>query len=342
MPHSADQRHRKGSGRPSIYDVADLAHVSHQTVSRVLNGHTNVRDVTRERVLQAVRDVGYAPNPVARALASNRTRRIGVIVDEPTYYGPSSTLWGIEAAAREEGYTVSVLPALNLDPQAETPDLRQFQAQGIDALCVVAPRYAHADFRNVDSQTILITAETGTGLFTASVDQYRGALLAVKHLLELGHQRIVHIAGLQDWADGQVRVQAYSDTMAKACHDVPPIIFGDWTSDFGFKIGSSATALGDATAIFVANDQMALGLLHGLHARGVRVPEDISIVGFDDIPEAKHFFPPLTTVRQDFFALGKLAVRSLIARIEGTDVAAPTDFISPELKVRQSTAPLLS
>ncbi len=165
------------------------------------------------------------------------------------------------------------------------------------------------------------------------------AILFVSHFLELGHRRILHIAGSQDWGDGRIRARAYSDRMAEAGLDVPPIIYGDWQADFGYEVGIDAATLGDATAVFVSNDQMALGLLHGLHSRGICVPDDLSIVGFDDIPEAKHFIPPLTTVRQDFHKLGRRAVRRLIDRLEGAE-PTPNEMIAPKFTLRESTAPL--
>lgn len=321
--------------RPSIYDVAERAGVSHQTVSRVINGHTNVREATRQRVTKAMEEINYTPSPVARALATNRSRRIGVILDLPQYHGPNSTLWGVDEAARKAGYVVASIA--DRYPANFADSYEQLRAQDIDALCVIAPRYTRADMRDVDIPTILVAAEPQEGVLTTAVDQYAGALLAVDHLLDLGHQRIVHIAGFQDWADGRVRSRAYADRMVEVGL-TPYVVVGDWTSDFGYQLGMREDFPGPATAVFVGNDQMALGLLHGFHARGIRVPEDVSIVGFDDIPEAKHFAPPLTTVKQDFHALGSLAVTTLIEALEGTEPSS-TAMIQPDLILRESTAP---
>ena len=333
MARSAELAARRS--RPSIYDVADRAGVSHQTVSRVLNGRTNVRDTTRAKVLSAMSEIGYTPSNVARALATSRTRRIGVIVDLPTYYGPNSTLWGVNHAARQAGYTVSSVA--DDDDASFRQRYEQLRAQNVDALCVIAPRYTRADVHDVDIPMVLVEAERQLGILTAAVDQYAGALLAVDHLLELGHTKIVHVAGFQDWADGRVRSRAYADRMAEVGL-TPHVVVGDWSADFGYELGARSDFPGHATAIFAGNDQMAQGLIHGLHARGIRVPEDVSIVGFDDIPEARHFIPPLTTVRQDFHALGTSAVRSLIRMIEG-EAEPRMEFITPELIVRESTAP---
>lgn len=338
MTSQMQPRSRARRERPSIYDVAQLAGVSHQTVSRVINGHPNVRDNTRARVIAAMKKIHYTPSAVARALATNQTRRIGVIVDSPVYYGPSSTLWGIEEAARAAGYTVAAIAVSDLPNSAVESSLEHLRLQGIDALCVVAQRFTLADLRDVDLPTLLVNAEPENGGLTASVDQYAGAIHAVEHLLDLGHARVLHVAGPLNWADGRVRARAYRDRMAEAGHPTPEIVVGDWQSDFGYELGLRPEGIGDASAIFVANDQMALGLIHGLTSRGVRVPDDVSIVGFDDIPESKHFIPPLTTVRQDFHALGIASVTALIDSLEGTG-SGHASVIAPELVVRESTAP---
>ena len=328
---------RTPTGRPSIYDVATLAGVSHQTVSRVINGHPNVRESTRARVVKAMDEINYTPSPAARALATSRSRRIGVIVDGPMFYGPSSTLWGVEEAAREAGYTVASIAASFTDPDAFNATFEHLRAQQIDALCVIAPRYTRADVHGMDLPMIFVEAEPERGVLAAAVDQYAGALLAVDHLLELGHRSIVHVAGPQDWADGRVRNRAYADRMAEV-GQTPYVVVGNWDSDFGYNLAMRPDFPGHSTAIFAGNDQMALGLLHGLHSRGIRVPEDLSVIGFDDIPEAKHFIPPLTTVRQDFHKLGARAVRALIQKLEGQSEVR-TSMLAPELIIRESTAP---
>lgn len=324
--------------RPSIYDVAKLAGVSHQTVSRVINQHKNVRESTRARVLRAMKDVDYTPSAAARNLATNRSRQIGVIVDGRTYHGPNATLLGIEDAAKDEGYSVTSISGPFTEPSEVQAAFNQLREQNIDALCVIAPRYSANSVRDLDIPFVLVEAEPDHEVIAASVDQFAGALLAVDHLLELGHRRILHVAGPQDWADGRIRARAYSERMAEA-GQTPYIVVGDWQSDFGFELGTRKDFPGDATAVFVSNDQMALGLLHGMHTRGIRVPDDVSIVGFDDIPEAKHFIPPLTTVRQDFHALGRAAVSAVINELKGNRPSAPAS-VMPELIVRESTAPV--
>lgn len=333
--------HQRPGARASIYDVATLAGVSHQTVSRVMNNRPNIKDSTRDRVLRAMEEVNYRPNSIARALATNQTKRIGVLVDSKNQYGPNSTLYGVEEAARALGYSVtaaSVSDAVDMDLES---GLDHLVAQGVDAICAIAPRASALGRlrRPIPGvPTLVITAEHGADpeALTTSVDQYGGATAAVEHLIALGHAKILHLAGPHEWIDARERERAWRDALGAAGLPIIAPVTGDWTSDFGFHYGSTSDDLLQATAVFSANDQMALGLIHGLHSRGIRVPDDISVVGFDDLPDARHFLPPLTTVRQDFHALGTLSLRMLIAAIEGRSPAP--ESIAAQLIVRESTA----
>lgn len=340
---SSDRR----TSKPSIYDVAERAGVSHMTVSRVLNGHPNIRESTREKVLQAISEVNYTRSSIARALATNRTMRIGVLVDSPVEVGPSSTLRAIEAAARSRGYSVSAVAVEANTESAIDEGVTHLVGQGIDALCVIAPRDAslRAVRRQVTAIPLLaVTAHDEPDILTASVDQRAGAAIAVAHLRDLGHQRIAHLAGPQDWVEARVRASAWRGELEDAGLPVPPMLEGDWTSDFGYWAATEADWVGtvaDATAVFCANDQLALGFVHGLHTRGVRVPEQISVVGWDDLPDAAHFLPPLTSVRQDFASLGELSVATVLDALEGADGLGRQGrlAITPTLSIRESTAP---
>lgn len=334
----ADQSGR-GWAKPSIYDVANHAGVSHMTVSRVLNGHPNIRESTRVRVLQAIDEMQYTRSSIARALATSKSMRIGVLVDSPVQWGPNSTLRAIEEAARASAYSVSVFSTSDEDAATISTGITDLVAQGIDALCVIAPRSSALElFREHSSNmpTLVIKAEPDPHLHTVAVDQYTGARMAVAHLIGLGHRTIAHVAGPLDWYDARARWQGWRDELEAAGLGEGPMVQGDWTSDRGYEIGRSRQ-LAAATAVFAANDQMALGTVHGLVERGLRVPEDISVVGFDDLPDARHFLPPLTTVRQDFASLGALALRLIIAAIDGDDTAMHA-LIAPELVLRASTA----
>lgn len=329
-----------GPARPSIYDVADRAGVSHMTVSRVLNGHANIREETRQRVMAAIDEMNYTRSSIARALATNRSMRIGVIVDNPGYFGPSSTLRAIEAAAREHGYAVSTFSAGEGEEDRIDVGVSELVTQGVDALCVIAPRASSLDAlrrKSLGVPTLVIMEEADAGMHTAAVDQRAGTVAAVQHLIDLGHRTILHIAGPLDWFDAKARAEAWQSTLEQADLPVPEMLIGDWSSDSGYEFGRTLE-LGDATAVFAANDQMALGLIHGLSERGIRVPDDVSVIGFDDLPDARHYLPPLTTVRQKFATLGRLVIGELLAAIDGRPVEH-RELIKPKLKVRASTAP---
>ena len=329
-----------GGLKPNIRQVATLAGVSHMTVSRVLNDHPSIAPATRERVLAAMQQLNYRPNAAARALATRKMNRIGVVVDSVIEYGPRSTLRAIEDAAHDRGYTVSSV-AVSADRSVTAQDaLENLMAIGIDALCLITPRTSSIDLlREVSSgiPTLVVKAEPEDDFFTVSVDQRMGAALAAQHLIDLGHREIVHLAGPLDWLDARARDREWHAHLELAGLPARPSVVGDWTSDSGYAFGREVDP--DFTAVFAANDQMALGLIHAFHERGIRVPEDVSVVGFDDVPDARHFLPPLTTIRQDFHALGTLSVATLLAELEGGDVPRRT-LLEPALIVRESTARL--
>lgn len=337
---TSDSLPAAGPRKPSIYDVADRAGVSHMTVSRVLNGHPNIRASTRDKVMKAIDEMSYTRSSIARALATNRTMRIGAIVDNPGFFGPNSVLRAIEGAARENGYAVSSFSAGGGEDRRVDAGVVELVAQGVDALCVIAPRASSLDLlrqQAIGLPTLVVKEEPDAEMHTASIDQRAGATAAVRHLIELGHRKILHVAGPPDWFDAKARTEAWRATLEQAGLPVVDPMIGDWSSDSGYAFGQTIE-LGDATAVFVANDQMALGLMHGFAERSIRVPEDVSVVGFDDVPDARHFLPPLTTVRQDFTLLGKVVIGELLAAIEGAETEA-RELIQPALQLRASTAP---
>jgi DNA-binding LacI/PurR family transcriptional regulator len=323
--------------RPSIRDVARLAGVSHQTVSRVLNDHPSIRPETRDRVLAVMAEISYSPNRAARALVTSRSRTIGILAASATQYGPASSIAAIESAARARGYWVSTANIDAADPQSIPDGLSHLTAQSIEGLVVIAPQVRV--MRALAAQRLDIPYVTlqSTDLdpdHTLTVDQIAGARLATRHLIELGHRAIYHIAGPQDWIEAEARMRGFLEEMS--AWDIPTTapILGDWTADFGYYAGRELLRFRDFTAIFSSNDQMALGLLHAVRDEGLECPRDVSIVGFDDIPEAAHFSPPLTTVRQDFAELGRRCVDLLLDGQAGRS----TPLLMPELLVRSSTS----
>lgn len=334
------------SGRsrpPAMTDVAKLAGVSHQTVSRVLNNHPSVSTTTRTRVLAAIRQLDYRPNSAARMLVTGRSRTVGVITVPTGLYGPSSTLEGIQHAAEDAGYHVSVGSLRSKDRGSLQDIANSLVGHGVDGLLVIAPYVMTAsvlaDLR-ADVPIVAVEGNIDAGIPTAAVDQAAGARLAVEHLLDLGHDTVWHVSGPSDWTEARDRATAWRATLDNAGRDVPPVLSGDWTAASGYEAGNVLARLDEVRAIFVANDQMVLGVLRALHEHGRRVPEDVSIVGFDDIPEAEYFLPPLTTVKQDFTELGRRSVALLMECVrQGQGALESPEVVQPQLIVRSSTAP---
>jgi DNA-binding LacI/PurR family transcriptional regulator len=324
---------------PSIRDVARLAGVSHQTVSRVLNQHPSIRPETKQRVLDVMEELQYKPNRAARALVTSRSHTLGILSASSTQYGPASSIAAIEAAAREAGYWVTTANIESGDARSIADGLAHLVAQGIEGLVVIAPQVRVFDTLAQLSIDLPYVSLQSTGRdpdHALSVDQIAGARLATRHLIELGHRNIYHLAGPQDWIEAEARMRGFLDEMS--AQDVPTTapILGDWTADFGYYAGRELLTVRDFTAIFASNDQMALGLMHAVRDAGLEIPRDVSIIGFDDIPEAAHFWPPLTTVRQDFAELGRRCVALLLGDIEET-AAEQAGTIVPELLVRGTT-----
>ena len=328
--------------RPSIRDVARIAGVSHQTVSRVLNNHPSIRPETKARVLDVMAQLQYRPNRAARALVTSRSQTIGILAARSTQYGPASSIAAIEAAAQARGYWVSTANIDASDPETIPAGLAHLVAQAVEGIVVIAPQVRVLRALSAEAVDIPYVTLQSTDLDPAhamSVDQVAGARLATKHLINQGHRGIYHLAGPQDWIEAEARMRGFLEEMSAS--DIPTTapILGDWTAEFGYYAGRELLRVRDFTAIFSSNDQMALGLIHAIRDEGLEVPRDISIVGFDDIPEAAHFWPPLTTVRQDFVELGRRCVDILLGPADELHDSAPAT-IMPELIVRSSTGPV--
>lgn len=324
----------------NIRDVAKVAGVSHQTVSRVINGHPSLREGTRQRVLDAMEALQFRPNRAARSLVTSRSGMIGVLVTNGAYFGPASTQAAIESAAASAGYLIDTATLTSLDEKAFKEALERLVDHAVEGLIILAPQEATLrQLAHLPVQLPLVTVHSTSpaddhGL---SVDQVAGARLATRHLLELGHRSIAHIAGPDGWVESKERIRGFRTEMANWGLDASRIVTGDWTSDSGFRIGQDLVAENPPTAVFSSNDQMALGLIHACRERRLRVPEDISVVGFDDVPDAAHYAPPLTTVRQDFAELGRRCVAHLLTQL-GVPVQNPSRTVVPELIVRRSAA----
>jgi DNA-binding LacI/PurR family transcriptional regulator len=353
---------RPSDPAPVMTDVARLAGVSHQTVSRVVNGSPHVSEPTRAKVVAAMEQLGYRRNGVARALARRRSGTLGVITFDTVRYGPVSTLYSIEQAASTVGLGVSIAVAERVDSAEVVRALARLQEQSVEGIVAIAPQHDAVDALSTELRglpAVLVGGVHGGGSGPVAaadelarpgqpavgIDQRGGAAAATGHLLALGHRTVHHLAGPQGWLDAEWRIEGWRATLAEAGRAAPEPVAGDWSAGSGYRAMRAVLAADpELTAVFAANDPMALGALRALDEAGRRVPEDVSVVGFDDVPEAEYFRPPLTTVRQHFTEAGRRAVDMLrdIIGPEGRGAAAaggPAAVVPTELVVRRSTGP---
>jgi len=325
-----------------MMDVARLAGVSHQTVSRVLNEHTSVRPETRERVLEAIRELDYQPNSAARTLVTSRSNTLGVVTLDSTLFGPASMMYGIEQAARAAGFFVSIASVSSLSRRPVLEAVNRLREQAVEGILAIVPKDSGvAVLSDVPKGIALVGVGVGRSrdVSTVGVDNAGGAALATQHLLDLGHRTVHHIAGPTGWPEARQRAAGWRETLRGADAELPPTLAGDWSARAGYEMGRRLAADASVTAIFCANDQMALGALRALFEAGRRVPDDVSVVGFDDIPEAQFMIPPLTTVQQDFGEIGRRSLQ-LLLEIAGGERPENQVLLSPQLQIRDSSGPV--
>jgi len=331
----------RGSPDASIKDVARKAGVSIASVSRVMNDHDNVREETRARVLAAVRTLRYVPHSGARSLITHRTHAIGVLL--PDLYGEffSEIIRGIDTVARERNLQL-LLSSVHGDAAEVAAAMRAMRGR-VDGLLVMSP---HVDTALLDLNipstlpiVLLNNPLSDTHHSTVTIDSYRGARVMVRHLLSRGHRRIVHIAGPELNFDSQERLRGFSDEMAASVPDVTPVVLeGNFSEKSGYQAGRRLSARGERPdAVFAANDVMAVGCLLAFRGAGVRVPEDVALAGFDDIPVAALVSPALTTMRVRIADLGRSALSHLMLSIESPKrTRRVAQAFQPELVVRAS------
>jgi DNA-binding LacI/PurR family transcriptional regulator len=323
-------------------DVARLAGVSSQTVSRVSNAQANVDEATRARVLDAMQTLGYRPNGAARALKSGRFHTIGVIMATLQTFGNIRTLDAIATEAARADNSVLLMPISDRTLRGVSGAYRRLSVQAVDgAVIILEARFLdQAEFALPPGiPVVVIDSGAGPGYTVVDTDQALGARQATEHLLRLGHRQVWHIAGPETSFSAAHRAESWRETLRRAGIAPTPLLRGDWTAESGYQHGLTLGKRDDVTAIFAANDEMALGAMRALHELGRDVPADVSIVGFDDMEVAASFWPPLTTVRQDFAAVGRLSIQKLLAKVTNPARSPDATVVPTDLVIRKSTAP---
>ncbi len=337
--------------RATIKEVASVAGVSTQTVSRVINERPDVSPETRKRVQEVIKALSYQPSALARSLISQRSYTLGVATAGLRHIGPSRTLSGIASAAEAAGYSILLTELPSYDTEDIRPIFQAFLSRHVDGIIWAVPEvgenrnWINASPADIEVPLVYITMQPRNNLSIVSIDNYLGGRIAMSHLLEQGYHRIGHISGPLDWWEARQRMAAWRDALTEAGLEASDnhCVEGTWSSASGaLAIEKLFDQYPDMDAIFVANDQMALSVMQFLAEKKIRIPEDIGIVGFDNIPESAYFSPALTTVQQDQYEAAKIAVAEVIKIIEsgwqGLDPVDPKSIIlPPTLIARQSS-----
>ncbi|WP_267277137.1 LacI family DNA-binding transcriptional regulator [Arthrobacter sp. CDRTa11] len=330
--------------RVSMADVAKLAGVSSQTVSRVSNGSPDVVRETRQQVIAAMDQLGYRPNSAARALKRGSFRTIGVILFSLSSFGNVRTLEAIALHAAKEDFAITLIPVTaptqagvqgafsRMGELAVDAVIAIMEVQLLDAATVTVPPGV---------KVVVVDSNAGSDYSVVDTDQADGARQAVEHLLGLGHETVWHVAGPEKSFASERRREAWRNTLLAQGKKVPPIVRGDWSAGSGYEAGLWLAEQEGCTAVFTANDHMALGVLRAFREKGISVPGDISLVGFDDVPEASSYTPPLTTVHQDFTEVGHRCVDNVLHQIRSNTADPGMVLVPTRLIVRESTAPPL-
>ena len=335
----------------TIRDVAAVAGVSYQTVSRVINNRPDVADETRRRVWEIVEELGYQPSAIARSLSRGRTFTLGVIDYGLEYFGPSHTLSGIEQQANELGY--SLLLSLVRQPDQSDVDktLRDMLSRQVDGIMWAVPEiggnraWVRQEAPRLPVPVVFLSMQPDPNLSVVAVDNRGGGRIATQHLLDRGHRTIGLITGPLDWWEARQRRLGWQDVLEEAGIPIEAdlVVEGNWKAASGEQgLRRLLEQRPELDAVFVCNDRMALGVLQAARQMGRRVPRDLAVVGFDDIPECAFFHPPLSTIRQDMILLGRRAVKELNHMIEtaqqgGTQTEPKSTLIQPQLIIRDSS-----
>jgi DNA-binding LacI/PurR family transcriptional regulator len=326
----------------TIYDIAVRTGVSYQTVSRVLNEMPHVSPATREKVQAVMQEVGFRPNMTARQLASQRSTIVGLVTYATSFYGPAQVLANSEQASKEMGLSFMFSGIVD----QTTPEIRR----AVHELCAhqVCGILLHLplcidlrDLQDVCRNVPIVAVDSNLGYKCPAIyiNQERGSRIATQHLIQLGHKKIAYLRGPLSWRAAELRFKGWLKELKAAGLNAGPVITGNWTAESGFETTQTLVAQhwGEYTALVVANDQMALGAIRAFEESGIQIPRTISVVGFDDIPEAAFFRPPLSTIKQDFKALASSSVECLISQLNHNK-AGGLQTIQPTFVGRESTA----
>ncbi|MFH1524337.1 MAG: LacI family DNA-binding transcriptional regulator [Chloroflexota bacterium] len=336
--------------RATIKQVARAAGVSTQTVSRVINDRPDVAPETRGRIQQVIKELNYQPSALARSLIQQRSYTLGVVTAGLKFIGPSRTLNGITNKAEELGYALLLEELPRFDTEDIRPLLQNLLARHVDGIVWAVPevgnnrQWVEEILSKVPAPVVFLTMQPSPGISTVSFDNYAGGVMATQHLLELGRRRIGHISGPLDWWEARQRKQAWQITLANAGIKIAEAhcAEGNWSSSSGeVAFEQLLMSYPEMDAVFVGNDQMALSVLQIANRRGLRIPQSLAVVGFDNITESAYFWPALTTINQNHHELGCRTVQELVSQIEAGHLNEKVEpqniLLSCELVVRESS-----
>jgi LacI family transcriptional regulator len=334
--------HGSHTKRVTLYDVAHQSGVSYQTVSRVINDHPHVSEATRQRVLRVIKELDYRPNRAARSLVTRRSFTLEIITFGSNFYGPAKMVASVERAAKARGYNLTFSNLDSTEPESFRGALDSISERLVDGLVIISPTDGTphdqllALCRGIP--TVLVDNEQGAVAPSVIIDQHYGGVMLAKHLLELGHREICEISGPLNWYGAKSRQAGLRETLSGVGVSLVASSEGDWTPLCGYDGTRRLLDSGARfTALVAGNDHTALGAMRALREHGLDVPRDVSVVGFDNIPETAYYEPPLTTVHQDFEALGSQSVEYLVDLISSPETPVHQRVLYPYFVERQST-----
>jgi len=327
----------------TLVEIAQAAGVSVSTVSRALsNGNYPLKEETRQRIMQLAKEMGYKPNLVARSLQSNRSHIVGVIVDRMQSPFAAATVQGIQDVLRNEGYSISIAYS-NRDHKLAEEAINSFYSRQVDGIIILNSWLHHFndEILALQNRPFIFVNRLFSKCLRNCVGpgDFIGAQIATQHLVDLGHHRIGYINGMEDWIEAQNRLSGYQEVLLK--HDLPVdqalIGKGDWGVDSGYQATQELLSLDKKpTAIFAANDMMALGAIYAIQDAGLKIPEDIAIVGYDDRDFSAWIRPALTTIRMPSYEMGQAAARLLLKQFSGEELLEDATQVPGKLIIRQS------